>query len=86
MIDDPEVVLRIHVEVAELYEIGVVFPNQIAEGGKLDRIVGATGQHKVVQGDMAAIALHGCDGTAGISEGKTLWPVIGAVFFGLSTV
>ena len=66
MIDDPEIVLRIHVEVAELYEIGAVFPDQIAEGCKLDRVIGAAGQHEVVQGNMAAIVLHGCDGTADI--------------------
>ena len=66
MIDDPEIVLRIHVKIAQLDKIGLIFTYQIAEGSKLDGIIGTAGQYKVVQGDMAAKTLHGCDGTAGI--------------------
>lgn len=86
MIDNPKIMLRIHIEVAELYEIGMIFSDQIAEGIKLDWVIGAAWQYKIVQRDMAAIALHGSYGAAGIPQAKTLGPVIGVVFVGLGAV
>ena len=86
MLNDPQIVFRVYVQVAQLDEIGAIFRNELRKRGEFDRIVGASGEDEIVEGYMAVVLFHHCYRATDIRQGKAFGAIIEAMFFRLGAV
>ena len=86
MLNDSQIVFRVHVQVAQLNEIGTIFRYQLRKCGEFDGIVGATGEDKIIEGYVAVVLFHHGHRATGIRQGKAFGAIIEAMLFRLSAV
>ena len=67
MVDDPQIVFWVPVQIAQLDEVRVIFRNEFRKRGEFVRIVSASGQDEIIEGNVTVVTFHHRNGVTGIS-------------------